>query len=168
MSKAGTSSKSPETQAATALPEAAPPGDALTDASVPPALPTADADADMDAPPVEAFRPDLHYWKPTLDASIEIGWAQFDGERFLAQVMFSTAGMLLYRARAGADAGSQLLVETIIDRNNREVPFSVRTSESPTPFLSGSFEYRVVDKEVQFWLLRLRYPGGASPDHRFV
>lgn len=166
MSKAGTSSKSPETQAATALPEAAPPGDAPTDPSVPPALPSPDAEAV--APPVDVDRPVLHYWKPTLDASIEIGWAQFDGERFMAQVMFSSAGMLLYRARSGADAGSQLLVETIIDRNNREVPFSVRTSESPTPFLSGSFEYRVVDDVVQFWLLRLRYPGGMSPDHRFV
>lgn len=109
-----------------------------------------------------------HYWKPTLDASVEVGWSQLSPEQFYVQLLFSNARMLLTRARAGAESGQQLLVSTIMDRNNREVVVGVRTPDSTQNFLSGNFELRYDKGVAQLWLTRLRYPGGYLPEHQFT
>ncbi len=108
-----------------------------------------------------------HYWKPTLDASVEIGWADLGGGEFFVQLYFSNARMLTMRARAGAEGGQQLLVSTVMNRDNREVVVGVRTPDSPQNFLTGTFELREVKGLWQLWITRLRYPGGFVPEHQF-
>jgi hypothetical protein len=66
----------------------------------------------------------------------------------------------------GTAAASAILVDTLLDAQRNEVPFSVFEAGDPSPFLSGAFLYDAALGVLS--IQSLRYPGGRVPVHVLV
>lgn len=131
-----------------------------------PVVSSADTPEPGDPPPIPEppprAEPEWHYWTPNPRSGLDVAWAQLLPAQFRVQLAYAPS-ITQSVPSGGTAAASAILVDTVLDAQRPEVPFSVFEAGDPAPFLSGSFDFDAVPGVLS--IQSLRYPGGRVAAH---